>query len=647
MQPFDAPLTSTDVDAQGRGYPRPQLRRASWISLNGLWEFAMDRDAAWRHPRDVTWNARIHVPFSPETAASGIGDASFLRACWYRTPLVLPAIAQGDRILLHFGAVDYETTVWIDGRCLGAHEGGYTPFTFDITGCSDRSPVELVVRAEDDPQDLAKPRGKQDWQLEPHSIWYPRTTGIWQSVWMEVVPQTAIESLRWTANIERWEVGLECRLAGPGRDGLRLHTRLTVGDHLIADDTYSVVNGEVHRRIALSDPGIDDYRNEWLWSPESPTLIQAQLELWADRGQLLDTVASYTALRSVGTQRDRFVLNNRAYRQRLVLDQGYWPQTGMTAPDDAGLRRDVELAKAMGFNGVRKHQKLEDPRYLYWADVLGLLVWAEMPSAYRFTQQSIQRVTREWTAAIARDVSHPCIAAWVPVNESWGVPNLPDNPPERHYVRALYHLTHTLDPTRPVIGNDGWESVATDIIGIHDYDPDPERLALRYHADEGLPRLFSRERPGGRLLVLEGERHSELPIILSECGGIALGAQPGSWGYTRATTAGELGELYRRLMSALDSIGLVSGFCYTQFADTYQEANGLLDAYRRSKIPVEQIAAATRGFRRVEDVTTPPLVAAAEATAVGGGDRSIESADLDGLNAEIVDINAANRTRRG
>ena len=644
MQPLHASLASADVDAHGRGYPRPQLRRASWLSLNGLWDFAVDRDGVWRHPRDVSWSARIRVPFSPETTASGIGDTSFLRACWYRTPLVLPAIAEGERILLHFGAVDYDATVWIDGRCLGGHEGGYTPFTFDITGCSDDSSVELVVRAEDDPQDLAKPRGKQDWQVEPHSIWYPRTTGIWQSVWMEVVPRTAIQNLRWTANIERWEVGLECWLSGPGRDGLRLHTRLTVGDHLIADDTYSVVNGEVHRRIALSDPGIDDYRNELLWSPESPTLIHASVELWADRGQLIDSVASYTALRSVGTQRDRLVLNNRAYRQRLVLDQGYWPESGMTAPDDEALRSDVELAKAMGFNGVRKHQKLEDPRYLYWADVRGLLVWAEMPSAYRFTQHSVQRVTREWTAAIARDANHPSVVAWVPVNESWGVPNLPDNPPERHYVRALYHLTHTLDPTRPVIGNDGWESVATDIIGIHDYDPDPERLARRYHADEGLPRLFSRERPGGRLLVLEGER-SELPIVLSECGGIALSNQAGAWGYTRATTAEELGELYRRLMSALDSIGLVSGFCYTQFADTYQETNGLLDAYRRPKIPLEQIAAATRGARRMGEIGDPSLVAADDAPAPSAGNSSMDSAEIDVLDGEIVD-NAANRTRQ-
>jgi beta-galactosidase/beta-glucuronidase len=197
-------------------------------------------------------------------------------------------------------------------------------------------------------------------------------------------------------------------------------------------------------------------------------------------------------------QGDRFVLNDRPYTLRFVLDQGYWPETGLTAPGDAALQRDVRLAKQMGFNGVRKHQKIEDARYLYWADHLGLALWEEMPSAYRFTTTSVERLTREWTEVIRRDYSHPCLIAWVPVNESWGVPNLPENPTERHYVQALYHLTRTLDSTRPVIGNDGWESVATDIIGIHDYDEEPERIARRYHADQVLPRLFKRERPGGR-----------------------------------------------------------------------------------------------------------------------------------------------------
>ena len=328
-----------------------------------------------------------------------------------------------------------------------------------------------------------------------------------------------------------------------------------------------------------------------------------------------------------------------------MLDQGYWPDSGLTAPDDHALRHDVELAKQMGFNGVRKHQKLEDPRYLYWADVLGLMVWAEMPSAYRFTKQSVRRVTHEWTDAIERDASHPCVVAWVPINESWGVPNLPDNPAERHYVRALYHLTHTLDPTRPVIGNDGWESVATDIIGIHDYDPDPERLAHRYHADEALPRLFSRERPGGRLLVLEGERHSDLPIVLSECGGIALSARAGDWGYARAATSDELTEMYARLMGILDSIGLLSGFCYTQFADTYQETNGLLDASRRPKMPLERIAAATRGVRRSGDVSPP--TPAATRDLVHPDQPSGPKSEIGMLSTDLRDLQSENQRRRG
>jgi hypothetical protein len=363
-------------------------------------------------------------------------------------------------------------------------------------------------------------------------------------------------------------------------------------------DTYSIIAREVHRRIALSDPGIDDSRNDLLWSPASPTLIDVDLTVLGPDGQRLDTVRSYTALREVAVQGDRVVLNGRPYPIRLVLDQGYWPDTGLTAPDDDALRRDVELTKAMGFNGVRKHQKIEDPRYLYWADRLGLFVWEEMPSAYRFTKTSIERVMREWVEVIDRDISHPCIVAWVPFNESWGVPNLPNNAPERHYVEALYHLTKTLDPTRPVIGNDGWESVATDIIGIHDYDDDPERMAHRYHAEDVRPRLFRRERPGGRILLV-GEHHprADHPIVLSEFGGITLSDEKCTWGYSRCMSPKDLATQYERLLSVVHSLQLFTGFCYTQFADTYQEANGLLYADRTPKFPLEQIASATRGPR--------------------------------------------------
>jgi Glycosyl hydrolases family 2, TIM barrel domain/Glycosyl hydrolases family 2, sugar binding domain len=582
-------------------YPRPQLERAAFTSLNGLWDFMIDAESVSRQPHEPQWGSKIRVPFSPETAASGIGDTGFYNTCWYRREFEPPELNAGDRLLLHFGAVDYQATVWVNGQIAGSHQGGYTPFTFDITELLKDEPVQtLVVRADDDPADLSKPRGKQDWQLTPHSIWYPRTTGIWQTVWLERVAQTYIGALRWTPNLERWEIGFEVWTCGAPRDDLRCIVELRGAGKLLAYDSYTVLAGEVHRRIALSDPGIDDYRNELLWSPSTPTLITAKIRMETLAGDVLDSVESYTALRQIGVQGEKFVLNNRPYKLRMVLDQGYWPESGLTAPDDDTLHRDVQLAKAMGFNGVRKHQKLEDPRFLYWADHLGLLVWEEMPSAYRFTRASVTRLTREWSEAILRDVNHPCIVAWVPFNESWGVPDLPTMPAQRHCVQALYHLTKTLDPTRPVVGNDGWESVATDIIGVHDYDHDPSRILTRYGAGD-IPQLFKREQPAGRLLSLS-EHASDQPIMISEFGGIAFSPDLlRTWGYSRAQTAEDLANRYLELLRAVRSIPFLAGFCYTQFADTYQEANGLLFPDRTPKFPLEAIALATRGPRTPHD----------------------------------------------
>ncbi|MFN7993780.1 MAG: glycoside hydrolase family 2 TIM barrel-domain containing protein [Bryobacteraceae bacterium] len=583
-------------------YPRPLLQRDFWLSLDGEWEFCLDPEASWTLPNEPVWDLRIHVPFSPETPASGVNNTGFYRACWYRRTFEAPKLEAGQRLLLHFGAVDYSATVWLNGNFVVRHEGGYTPFMADVTDCLEPGkPQTVVVRAYDDPADLSKPRGKQDWQLEPHGIWYPRTTGIWQTVWLERVSSTWIHSLRWTPNMERWEIDLETHLDGERREGLRLNVKLFAESGLLADDTYAVIASEVHRRIALSDPGIDDYRNELLWSPATPTLIHAELRLWGGRGELVDSATSYTALRSIAVQGDKFVLNGRPYQLRMILDQGYWPESGLTAPSDEAFQKDVELAKAMGFNGVRKHQKIENPRYLYWADVLGLLVWEEMPSAYRFNRTSIGRLAEEWKGVLARDSSHPCIVAWVPFNESWGVPDLPDSPAQRHYVQALYHLTKTLDPSRPVIGNDGWESVATDIIGIHDYDDDPERIARRYGVDE-IPRLFKRERPGGRLLMLEGTTVADQPIMLTEFGGIAFSPDTsGTWGYSRSASPEELAKTYTHLLRVVRTLPLLAGFCYTQFSDTYQEANGLLSANRVPKFPVEHMALATRGPRTSKD----------------------------------------------
>jgi beta-galactosidase/beta-glucuronidase len=582
-------------------HPRPQLQRERWISLDGTWRFAFDPERRWHRPADIeAWPLSIRVPFAPESALSGIGDTGFHPVVWYEREFDVPELPPGGRLLLHFGAVDYQARVWVNGNRMFEHEGGHVPFVIDITrALKPGGPQRLTVQALDDPADLEKPRGKQDWRLEPHGIWYPRTTGIWQTVWLEAVADTYIRSVKWTPNIERWEVTFHAYIEGDRADETEVRLRLRAGDKLLIDDDYRVVHGEVHRKLGLSDPGIDDFRNEILWSPERPTLLHAEIEL-VRGADVVDRAVSYTALRSFGVQRDRLMLNGRHYQLRLVLDQGYWPDSLMTAPDPDALRRDVELAKAMGFNGVRKHQKIEDPRYLYWADVLGLLVWEEMPSAYRFTPRTVHRLVHEWTAAVQRDRSHPCIIVWVPFNESWGVPDLATVPASRNFVATLYHLTKTLDPDRPVIGNDGWESSTTDIIGIHDYDGDPQHLRVRYGPEVQPQEIVDRRWTAGRILTLDGHPHSGQPICLTEFGGIAF-ADPHNpdhqkeWGYVKCDTIEEFTERCLTVIEVVRTTGMFSGFCYTQFADTFQEANGLLTARREPKIPLERIAEAVRG----------------------------------------------------
>jgi len=587
--------------SEGADYPRKQLRRGRWMNLNGTWDFSFGRDNSIISPTQLeSWPEKILVPFAPESSASGIGDNSFHKNVWYRRDFSFTPQPQ-KRYRLHFGAVDYRAQVWLNDRSLGVHEGGHTPFSFEITeAVQNQHQHRLIVHVEDDPLDLAKPRGKQDWQLNPHSIWYPRTTGIWQTVWIEELPVSFIDRIRWTPALERWEIGFEAFLDAVDTANLEIRVKLICRNQVLADDTYRVVRNEVHRRIALSDPGIDDFRNELLWSPEKPTLIQAEIGLW--RGSdCIDSVKSYTALRSVGVSRDRFTLNGRPYHLRLVLDQGYWPETLMTPPSVEAIRKDIELVKAAGFNGVRKHQKVEDPDYLYWADRLGLLVWEEMPSAYRFTHESVLRLTREWTEVIDRDSNHPCIVVWVPFNESWGVPDLAEKVAHQSFVQAMYHLTRTLDPTRPVVGNDGWESTATDILGIHDYDDNPERLQNRYASDHSLADTLRRGRPGGRILTVEGYDHSGQPIMLTEFGGIAYGEREHTdnqlriWGYTTASSRQDLAHQFKDLMQAVNKTLLFSGFCYTQFVDTFQEANGLFFADRTPKFSISEMAKAVRG----------------------------------------------------
>jgi beta-galactosidase/beta-glucuronidase len=580
-------------------HPRPQLARPRWIDLGGAWGFAYDDagcglDEGWQERADV-FTRTIQVPFPPESSASGLGVTAHHPIVWYRRTFRVADEDVGRRLLLHCGAVDYRAHVWVNGQLVVTHEGGHTPFSADITTALRPGAEQVVViRAEDAPLDLAQPRGKQDWKEEPHEIWYQRTTGIWQPVWLEPVGQIHLSHLRWTPDVER---GLLHFFVGLQRHDdtalLRLHVQLSLHGVTLADDTYMATGTEVERHIALDRAGMMD-EDRLLWSPEHPNLLDAVLTLLAG-DEVLDEVHSYCGLRSIGTDGEHFLLNGHPYYLRFALEQGYWPQSHLAAPGDEALRREVELAKELGFNGVRIHQKVEDPRFLYWCDRLGLLVWGEMANAYVFSPTAMERLVREWVEVLARDYSHPCIVAWVPINESWGVPNVAHDPAQRHYVQALYHLTKALDPTRLTLGNEGWEHSTSDIYGIHDYAFDGSTLRERYDSREAVQRTLREVQPGSRALLLPGYEYAKGPIMLTEVGGISLPPAPDApwYGYGIVADSEAFLSKYRELIDAIVSSPALAGFCYTQLTDTVQETNGLLTAEREPKLDPAMVRAIT------------------------------------------------------
>ncbi len=612
-------------------YPRPQFVRSHWQSLDGLWRYAFDEA---EQPSEVTWQGDICVPFPPEAPLSGVGNQEFHPVVWYQRTFSVPEAWRGERVHLRFGAVDYSAKVWVNGSFVVVHEGGHTPFSADITAVLGEGAATVTVRAEDDPLDLHKPRGKQDWEREPHSIWYPRTTGIWQTVWIEPVPARAVAEVRFTPDLTRFALETEVTLAGDCA-GCTLEVRFILGDVVLAEDGWAVpaitqtsatptsvtstadtstaatptsvtsslgkrtssaltlgtsAPAKVTRTVHLATPGLDEFQH-LLWSPEHPNLIDVTFTLRQSE-TVLDEVRSYTALRSVEARNGKFYLNGRPYFLRLALDQGYWDESLLAAPSDDALKRDVKLAKVMGFNGVRKHQKIEDPRYLYWADKLGLLVWAEMPSAYAFSADTLERLTREWLEVIDRDYNHPCIVTWVCFNESWGVPDLPHSAAQRHAVAALYHLTKALDPTRPVVGNDGWEHVVTDLLTVHDYSRKAKTLKKRYGSAEASLATSAQTLEHGRTLLLDGVTAEGQPVILSEFGGARFHPEGAGWGYQQVQSPEALLEVYAAMIRTLTGL---AGFCYTQFADTFQEQNGLLYSDRRPKVSLRALNRATRG----------------------------------------------------
>ncbi|MCU1585451.1 MAG: glycoside hydrolase family 2 [Microbacteriaceae bacterium] len=609
MQTNADSVETTDVRAsqQDGTYPRPQLTRQAWADLCGTWEFAYDDsneglDSGW--PQRETFERSIVVPFPPESPASGIGDPGFHPVVWYRRDIDADDLSaagfgsQGDRLILHFGAVDYRASVWLNGTFLGSHEGGHTPFSFDATAAIDPSLTNqsLVVRAEDDPFDVGQPRGKQDWKLEPHAIWYHRTTGIWQPVWLEAVPSLAIEKLHWTPDIPAHSVRVAVRLSRRPPAGTSLRIELAWEGEILAEVVARVDSDRFESSITIGRQANGQDYEHLLWSPEHPRLLDAIVTLSSASGHT-DVVGSYLGLRSAAVDRGHFLLNDRPYYVRSVLNQGYWPESHLASPSADALRAEAQLIKDLGFNATRVHQKIEDPRFLFWTDKLGLLVWGETPGAYEFSTTAVNRMIAEWTAAIERDHSHPSIVTWVPLNESWGVQHIAHNQAIRDYSRTLFHLTKTLDPSRPVVSNDGWEHLDSDLWTIHDYEAAGEVMRARYADAESVAELVAGMGPAGRRIRLSNEPDRGQPVMLTEFGGIkySMGAADDAWGYSNATSAQDFGTRLRDLLPAVHDSGVLAGFCYTQLTDTLQEANGLTTDDRKPKLPIEELRAIIMG----------------------------------------------------
>lgn len=574
-------------------YPRPQFVRQAWMSLNGEWEFDYDDSGigereAWYE--DHNFSKKIIVPFCYQSGLSGIGETGFHDRVWYRKVFSLPEGYEKGRLLLHFGAVDYEARVWVNGKLAAQHEGGHTPFHADITDILVEGDNTIVLKATDYSRDVTLPRGKQYWEEESAGIFYTRTTGIWQSVWLEPVSETYIGRIRMTPDIDKNDIGLDVFLSGYNPSSMvSLKAAVSFNGEFIAEDVFTWRHDSTSRQIHLED--FNDHGLGRWWTPEKPNLYDLELTLSVD-GSVVDTVQSYFGMRKISIEEGKVLLNNRSYYMKMVLDQGYFPEGIMTAPSDDDLRKDVELTKEMGFNGARKHQKIEDPRYLYWADKLGLLVWGEMANAYQFSEPYVARLTREWIEAVERDFNHPCIVAWVPINESWGVPNILIDKQQQQHALSIYHMTKSLDPTRPVISNDGWELVSTDLVTVHDYEWRREVLTERYANKEA---ALSAQ-PGNRWIMVPGFAYAGQPILVTEFGGISFKKNEWEgWGYSGAVNEEDFTERLKNVVGPMMQSPVIQGFCYTQFSDVEQEINGLLTYDRKPKLPLELIRSIVEG----------------------------------------------------
>ncbi|BCW03919.1 hydrolase [Arthrobacter sp. NtRootA1] len=588
-------------------HPRPQFVRENWINLNGIWGFEIDAgDSGLERglaKRELT--GEILVPFAPESVLSGIEHVDFMEAVWYRRTVTIPQEWAGHNVLLHFGAVDHDATVWVNGIEVARHRGGFTPFTADLGGVAEPgTEAVIVVRARDSRHEM-QARGKQaTWYNNTHCQ-YTRTTGIWQTVWMEAVPEVHVKRLRMTPNLAGSSITIEVPIS-QNRAG---HTVTAVlsdkGD--VTVETTARADLDLTPTLRLSIPA-ESLRP---WCIEDPFLYDLEVTVRDTAGAVVDRVSSYAAVRSVALDGKVVRVNGKAVFQRLVLDQGYWPESLMTAPDEAALVKDIELSMAAGFNGARLHQKVFEERFLYHADRLGYLVWGEFGDwgvsgggTIGHNQKPTTSFVAQWLEVLQRDFNHPSIIGWCPLNETHQI--LHDRLTVLDDVtQAMFLATKSADPTRPVIDASGYSHRIreTDIYDSHSYEQNPEQFRIEQQGlSDGKP--FVNRNPQGEEYSVP---YAGQPYFVSEFGGIwwnekearqaaaeaGLGSDVStSWGYGQRVSNEE--EFYARF-DGLSGVLLdnpdMFGYCYTQLTDVFQEKNGIFTFDRRSKFDLERIRA--------------------------------------------------------
>ena len=579
-----------------KDYPRPQFVRNNWENLNGTWDFGFDDENAGEKKKwyqEFKGDKKINVPFTYETKLSGIQDETRHDFIWYhRTISVDGEKLENNRYILHFEGSDFITKVWVNGAYAGSHRGGYARCSFDVTNLVHDGENELTVKVEDsyDPQ---QPRGKQRWIKENFGCWYIQTTGIWKTVWSEYVPKIGLASVKMTPDLQNAALKLEYEVdAAEEVLGEDLIVTASVSFKGVPVAKQSVMANQKHVGTTMNVSYYGSIGLEWgvcTWTPSQPDLYDIDFTV-IYKGEAVDEIGSYFAMREIRIDGPNILLNGHPLYQRLILDQGYWRDSHLTAPSEEALIEDIDKIHALGYNGLRKHQKIEDERFLYWCDVKGMLVWSEMADAYQYSDYAVEEFAKEWMEIVRQNYNHPCIITWTPINESWGVSQVETRRVEQHFTEAVYHLTKSFDMMRPVIVNDGWEHTISDIITLHDYEEVGDTLYKRY--TEYKDQIMTTEvyHSSGKSAFANGYEYKGQPMIISEYGGIAFNNDDSGWGYgNKVNTKEDFIRRFDDITTAVKKIPYCCGFCYTQVSDVQQEINGLMDIDRNFKVEPEVI----------------------------------------------------------